>query len=322
MTYENKQWSVASVVGAAALISVSVGVTIGLVAANSASSALYAPVATTTKPLVSSAAVPIHRYATRANDPSMVETTMAVQTQDNEYIPMQANPSSTFNWAPVAALVALPAALAAFLLRKPQAQEAELPLVNKVKAAGAGLAASAILASSTPVPAMAAEPISGLTPCAESKKFNKVLKKELKSIEKREKLYEKDSAPYLALESTKARTEKRFKSYAKAGLLCGTDGLPHLISDPGLAVRYGHAGETFIPTFGFLYIAGYIGTAGRTYLQEIKGRKKPTESEIIIDVPLATSIAFKSWNWPATAFQELTSGDLLEKDENVTRSPR
>ena len=42
------------------------------------------------------------------------------------------------------------------------------------------------------------------------------------------------------------RTEKRFKNYGDAGLLCGTDGLPHLISDPGLALRYGHTGETLV----------------------------------------------------------------------------
>ena len=42
------------------------------------------------------------------------------------------------------------------------------------------------------------------------------------------------------------RTNKRFANYAKAGLLCGNDGLPHLISDPGLALKYGHAGEVFV----------------------------------------------------------------------------
>ena len=42
------------------------------------------------------------------------------------------------------------------------------------------------------------------------------------------------------------RTEKRFANYGNAGLLCGGDGLPHLISDPGLALRYGHAGETLV----------------------------------------------------------------------------
>lgn len=34
--------------------------------------------------------------------------------------------------------------------------------------------------------------------------------------------------------------------YANQGLLCGTDGLPHLIADPGLALRYGHAGDVFV----------------------------------------------------------------------------
>jgi photosystem I subunit 3 len=58
--------------------------------------------------------------------------------------------------------------------------------------------------------------------------------------------YEEGSAPALALKATIERTEKRFDNYSKAGLLCGTDGLPHLISDPGLALRYGHAGETLV----------------------------------------------------------------------------
>jgi photosystem I subunit 3 len=222
-------------------------------------------------------------------------------------------PAASFNWGPVAALIAVPTAIAAFLLRRSET----------TKLAGAGLAASAVLATGAmmPMPAQAAE-IGGLTPCAESKKFQKNLKKEVKAIEKREKLYEPGSEPYLALEATKARTEARFAKYAKSGLLCGDDGLPHLISDPGLAVRYGHAGETLIPTVGFLYIAGYIGTAGRTYLQEISSRQKPTQSEIIIDVPLATSIAFKSWDWPGKAVNELMTGKLLEDDSNVPVSRR
>ena len=58
--------------------------------------------------------------------------------------------------------------------------------------------------------------------------------------------YEADSAPALALNASIERTEKRFATYAKQGLLCGTDGLPHLISDPGLAIRYGHTGETLV----------------------------------------------------------------------------
>lgn len=61
--------------------------------------------------------------------------------------------------------------------------------------------------------------------------------------------YEADSAPALALNASIDRTEKRFAMYARQGLLCGADGLPHLISDPGLALRYGHAGETLVTSF-------------------------------------------------------------------------
>lgn len=60
--------------------------------------------------------------------------------------------------------------------------------------------------------------------------------------------YDPESAPALALKATMNRTENRFANYAKAGLLCGADGLPHLISDPGLALKYGHAGEVFVST--------------------------------------------------------------------------
>lgn len=136
------------------------------------------------------------------------------------------------------------------------------------------------------------------------------------------KQYEEGSAPALALQATIDRTDKRFANYAKAGLLCGTDGLPHLISDPGLALRYGHAGETLIPTIGFLYVAGWIGSVGREYLQTVAKESKPTEKEIIIDVPLALSLAAKGAGWPAKALTELRNGTLLEKDENITISPR
>jgi photosystem I subunit III len=77
-----------------------------------------------------------------------------------------------------------------------------------------------------------------------------------------------------------------------------------------------------IPTIGFLYVAGYIGSVGRDYLQAIKGEKKPTEKEIIIDVPMALGMAFKGFAWPVKAVSELRTGTLLEKAENITVSPR
>ncbi len=62
--------------------------------------------------------------------------------------------------------------------------------------------------------------------------------------------YDPTSAPALALTATIERTEKRFANYSKQGLLCGNDGLPHLIADPGLALRYGHAGEVLVRARG------------------------------------------------------------------------
>lgn len=77
-----------------------------------------------------------------------------------------------------------------------------------------------------------------------------------------------------------------------------------------------------IPTIGFLYIAGYIGSVGREYLNTFKGAKKPTEKEIIIDVPTALRLAAEGAIWPWRVVQQLRSGSLLERDENITVSPR
>lgn len=199
-----------------------------------------------------------------------------------------------------------------------QAQKQEV--VKQVSTAVAAAALATVVGFSDVQPASA--DIAGLTPCSESKAFAKLQKKELKNLNKRLKNYEAGSAPALALEATIERTKNRFANYGKAGLLCGNDGLPHLISDPGLALYYNHAGETFIPTFGFLYVAGYIGYVGRTYLNLVKGAAKPVEKEIIIDVPLAISLALNGWAWPLKVVQELRAGTLTEKEENITVSPR
>merc|ERR1719413_46757 len=160
--------------------------------------------------------------------------------------------------------------------------------------------------------------ISGLTPCSDSKAFTKRKNQQLKELQKRMKKYEADSAPTVALKATMERTEKRFELYAKSGLLCGTDGLPHLIADPGFALKNGHAGDIFIPTFGFLYFAGWLGHSGRTYLEANRDKEK----EIIIDVMSALACLGKSFGWPLLVISELKNGSLLEKDTDITVSPR
>lgn len=77
-----------------------------------------------------------------------------------------------------------------------------------------------------------------------------------------------------------------------------------------------------IPTVGFLYIAGWIGYAGRTYLNLVKQGGKAQEKEYIIDVPTAIRIAFQGAGWPVQVVQELRAGTLTERAENITVSPR
>ncbi|KAF5192591.1 Photosystem i reaction center subunit iii [Thalictrum thalictroides] len=154
----------------------------------------------------------------------------------------------------------------------------------------AALALSSILLSSSPLPASA--DISGLTPCKESKQFAKREKQSIKKLESSLKLYDPDSAPALAIKATIEKTHRRFDNYGKQGLLCGADGLPHLI----VSGDQRHWGEFITPGILFLYIAGWIGWVGRSYLIAIRDEKKPTQKEIIIDVPLASKLLFRDNN--------------------------
>lgn len=135
--------------------------------------------------------------------------------------------------------------------------------------------------------------VAGLTPCSESARFQQ-------------------RASAAATPQAKAR----FEMYSQA--VCGTDGLPHLIVDG----RLSHAGDFIIPGIAFLYIAGCIGWAGRSYLIAIRGAKDATMKEIQIDLPLAFKSTLGAATWPIAAFAEFSSGKLTEADSKVTVSPR
>mmetsp|Transcript_7585 Transcript_7585/g.11689 ORF Transcript_7585/g.11689 Transcript_7585/m.11689 type:complete len:186 (+) Transcript_7585:4281-4838(+) len=160
--------------------------------------------------------------------------------------------------------------------------------------------------------------IGGLTKCSESPTFTKRLNTSVKKLEQRMKKYETNSPPALALNQQIERTKTRFEKYSRSNLLCGTDGLPHLIADG----RWDHAAEFILPGFGFIYISGWIGWVGRKYLRAISNTKNPTENEIIINVPLALKIMTTGYIWPISAWQELVSGDLVVLSDEVSRSPR
>jgi photosystem I subunit 3 len=76
----------------------------------------------------------------------------------------------------------------------------------------------------------------------------------VKKLEQRMSKYEADSPPALALAQQVDRTKARFDKYSRSELLCGTDGLPHLIADGG------HAAEFILPGFGlYILLAGLVG---------------------------------------------------------------
>lgn len=143
--------------------------------------------------------------------------------------------------------------------------------------------------------APASADVAGLTPCSESSAFQA-----------------------RAAAASTPQAERRFEFYGNSNVLCGNDGLPHLIADG----RWSHAGEFLIPSILFLYIAGWIGWVGRAYLIKIRGDKNPEMKEIVIDVPMALSVMLTGFAWPLMALKEFTSGELLESDANISVSPR
>jgi photosystem I subunit 3 len=167
-------------------------------------------------------------------------------------------------------------------------------------------------------PTNASAEVSGLTPCKDSAAFKRRLDGSVKKLSGRLVNYGEGTPPYLALEVQIDATKARFEKYGKQGLLCGADGLPHLITDG----RWSHAGEFLLPGIAFLYTTGWIGWVGRSYLQFSKKTDKPNENEIIINVPIAIGMMSSGFLWPSLAWNELVSGKLLVPSDEITVSPR
>lgn len=110
-------------------------------------------------------------------------------------------------------------------------------------------------------------------------------------------------------------TTKPFQAYSQ--LLCGEDGLPHLVLD-----RLNLAFDVMAPITMFLYIAGWIGWSGRSYLIAIRKEGAGEEKELFIDVALFVSCMLKALMWPLLAVKELLSGELVAKDDEIPISIR
>ena len=147
-------------------------------------------------------------------------------------------------------------------------------------------------------PSASADEVAGLTPCADTPAFQQ------KSKNYRNTTDDPNSGAI------------RAERYSQA--LCGPEGYPHLIVDG----RWSHVGDFFIPSVLFLYIAGWIGWAGRSYVIAVRDDKNTEMKEIIIDVPLALSKMFAAATWPLLAFGEFASGNFIAKDSDIPISPR
>ncbi|KKZ13035.1 MAG: Photosystem I reaction center subunit III [Candidatus Synechococcus spongiarum SP3] len=134
--------------------------------------------------------------------------------------------------------------------------------------------------------------VAGLTLCADSPRFQ-------------------ERAAAAATEQAKAR----FNLYSQAS--CGEDGLPRLIVDG----RFSHAGDFLIPSLLFLYMAGWIGWAGRSYMMAIRGKGSQMK-EIQIDTTLALACAVRAVKWPVDAIGDMRSGAMFADDSQITVSPR
>lgn len=157
-----------------------------------------------------------------------------------------------------------------------------------------------------------------LTPCKDSAAFEKRLNTSVKKLENRLKFYTPDSKEAEFLNKEIQSAKNRFNRYENSNLLCGKEGLPHLITSG----EWDHANEFVIPGILFIYITGWIGWVGRKYLSYAATSENSYENEIIINVPVAVSIMTSGFLWPVDAWKEFVSGDLLASDEDVTVSPR
>jgi photosystem I subunit 3 len=167
-------------------------------------------------------------------------------------------------------------------------------------------------------PVSAETNFSNLVYCKDSPSFQKRMATATKKIETRLSLYQKNTKEYNALVKKLESTKERFEKYSKANLLCGKEGLPRIIATG----QWDHAAEFTLPGILFIYITGWIGWVGRKYLQWTLSTENAFENEIILNLPVAISIANSGFLWPLDAWKELTSGNLIASKDDITISPR
>jgi len=209
-----------------------------------------------------------------------------------------------------------------------RSENSEEPTLHGMCWVGAGMLAGIILAvSSTPAalavtsPALQDGPWTGpggfsikkarhLELCKDNKKFHKRYKDQYYKKTQRQKKYAEGSAIWNRYTQKIASIERRERVYGDR--FCGkADGLPRVIAtgEPGIK------GGVITPGLMFLYTAGWIGWAGRSYLVRTQDVKK----EINIDAPLALTCMASGFAWPVAAWQEIVNGEMVVPDSEIYR---
>jgi photosystem I subunit 3 len=185
----------------------------------------------------------------------------------------------------------------------------------------AGLLAGALLAvSSSPANALDDRPpdsIFGdgftikkwktLEICKNNKKYQKKAKDRMYKLDQKQKQYTPGTGIYNFFFKKKELLQARIDAYG--GRYCGKkDGIPRTVAT-GELVR----GGVVVPGLLFLYTAGWIGWAGRSYLQ----RTGDPEKEIYIDVPLALTCMGSGFAWPVNAWKEIVDGKMAVPNDQI-----
>jgi photosystem I subunit 3 len=171
---------------------------------------------------------------------------------------------------------------------------------------GVSLSAICLCTRVALVPAVA--DVSGLVACKDSPAFKTRFKDTLDGLDSSLSNYEVGTPGYDAIKDRIERTKERFNKYGKQGLLCGNEGLPHLIADG----RLDRAGEFLLPGLLFIYIAGWIGSSGRFYLAFSSLTPQPSENEIFINLPVAVLSMCVGCLWPFSVCVDLMAGTFVE----------
>lgn len=147
-----------------------------------------------------------------------------------------------------------------------------------------------------------------LEPCKNNKYYHKKFKDEMYKTTKQQARYAKGSAVYARFNKKVAMIKAREEAYGDR--LCGLkDGNPRVVATGEWNVR----ASVMWPATIFLYIAGWIGWAGRSYLIRTNDETK----ELNIDVPLALTCMASGFSWPVAAWQEIVNGEMAVPDDQI-----